>query len=138
VGEWAELSGNYTYTQATFRAGPNAGNVIPLVPAHQAKVEALINLPLGFSLGSSGQYIGPAYAGGDFDNNMTMLEGYFLWNAFLRYKPTYIPGKLELYVGVDNLLNNTTQATTGFDWGTMVVYYPGQGRSWRIGGSYRY
>jgi hypothetical protein len=35
------------------------------------------------------------------------------------------------------LLNNTTYATTGFNYGTLYVY-PGQGRSWKIGGSYRY
>jgi iron complex outermembrane receptor protein len=139
LAHWIELSGNYTFTQAFFLEGPNQGKTIPLVPMHQASANLVVHLPLGFDIGGSAQYVGETFAAGDFANTQAVVDGYFLLGAFLRYRPSYLPGKLELYFGVENLLD-TLYATVGvyslsF---SQVFYYPGQGRSWKIGGSYRY
>jgi outer membrane receptor for monomeric catechols len=107
-----------------------------LIPEHSVNAAALVEMPLDFKLGASTRYVSDMYAGGDYDNDLDTLEDYWLLDLFVRYNPGYISGDLELYVGVSNVLNKI-YASTGFDWG-FVVYYPGEGRSWKVGGSYRY
>jgi iron complex outermembrane receptor protein len=132
-----ELSGNYTFTRAFFLEGANQGKTIPLVPVHQASANVVLHLPLGFDIGGSGQYVGETYAAGDLGNTQPLVDGYFLLGAFVRYRPSYLPGKLELYFGAENLLGTLYSTVAVYSSG-QVFYYPGQGRSWKIGGSYRY
>ena len=135
-----ELGANYTYTASTFRAGANQGRTVPLVPQHQIEAEAAIQLPFDLSGGVSGPYVSKQYSGGDYANTQNLLFDYFLLGAFLLYQPSNIPGKLEVYVGVDNLLD-TSYATSGYysTWPAPgVYYYPEAGRTWKVGGSYRY
>jgi len=133
IPECVEFSGTYVFTAATFREGPNEGNMIPLVPAHEAGVDLAVHLPLDFSVGISGQYISEQFSGGDVENTLDRLPAYFLLGASVRYQPQYVPGDLEVYFGVDNLLD-ARYATTGY----YGSYYPGEGRSWKAGASYRY
>jgi iron complex outermembrane receptor protein len=133
IPEWAELSANYTFTSATFTEGTNKGNTIPLVPAHQAGADLTFSLPLDFSVGVSGQYVSDQYSGGDVENTLEKVDAYFLMGASVRYRPEYIPGDLDLYFGINNLLDNQYAAMV--HWGS---YYPGEGRNWKLGGSYRY
>jgi outer membrane receptor protein involved in Fe transport len=101
-GERLTWYANYAYTRATFRtdaqlfairsddqfadsplAGPNevkAGDELPLVPDHQAKAGALVQLPAGFDLGMDGRYIGRQWLRGDEANETTPLEAYFVAN----------------------------------------------------------
>ena len=98
---------NYAYTRATFRtdvdlftirsdldftdsplAGPNAvrvGDELPLVPDHQAKAGALVQLPAGFELGLDGRFIGHQWLRGDEANETTPLDSYFVANARLAF-----------------------------------------------------
>ena len=131
---WAEFSATYAFALATFREGADKGNIIPLVPAHQAGAELTVHNPLGLSAGVSGQYVSEQYSGGDTENALEKIEAYFLMGAFVRYQPDYLPGDLDLYFGVNNLLD-IRYATTGYS-GTS--YYPGEGRNWKLGASYRY
>jgi iron complex outermembrane receptor protein len=139
IERWLDLLGSYTFTLATYRAGTYEGNQIPLVPVHQVFGEAVLLLPLGFSSGVSAQYTGDQFAGSDFDNDQTTLPGYLLLGAFVRFSPEYLSGKLDVYFGVNNLLD-THYATTGFysSFSGEVSYYPGEGRNWKVGASYRY
>jgi iron complex outermembrane receptor protein len=133
IPRWLELSANYSFAWATFRAGPNEGNRVPLVPAHKAGAEATVHTPLDVSLGGSAQYVSKQYFGGDIENALDPLAGYFLLGASVRYQPSNIQGDLDIYFGVDNLLD-ARYATTGY----YGSYYPGEGRSWKVGASYRY
>ena len=133
IPSWAELSANYALALATFRAGADRGNTIPLIPAHQAGAGITIHLPLAVTAGLSGQYVSQQYTGGDTANVLEMIDAYFLMDAFVRFQPEYVHGDLDLYFGINNLLD-VTYATTGYS-GT---YYPGEGRSWKLGASYRY
>jgi iron complex outermembrane receptor protein len=139
MGRWLNLSGSYTFNLATYKAGTYEGNQIPLVPVHQVSGEAALLLPLGFSSGMSARYTGDQFAGSDFDNDQTTLPGYILLGAFVRFSPDYLSGKLDVYFGMDNLLD-THYATTGFysSFTGEVSHYPGEGRSWKLGASYRY
>jgi outer membrane receptor protein involved in Fe transport len=110
------------------------------VPAHQASGKAELLLPLGLSLGGSIDYVGEQYFGSDAENAQGLLSDYWLLGVFATYRPTYLPGRLEVYFGLDNLLD-VAYATTGFydPWGPPdLYYYPGEGRSWKVGASYRY
>jgi iron complex outermembrane receptor protein len=128
-----ELSGTYAFTVATFREGANEGNSIPLVPSHWAGADLAVHLPLGFIVGAFGQYVSEQFTGGDVTNSLDQLEAYYLIGAFVRYQPKYLPGDLDMHFGVDNLLD-ISYATTGY----FGSYYPGEGRSWKVGASYRY
>jgi iron complex outermembrane receptor protein len=103
------------------------------VPAHKAGAEATVHTPLDVSLGGSAQYVSKQYFGGDIENALDPLAGYFLLGASVRYQPSNIQGDLDIYFGVDNLLD-ARYATTGY----YGSYYPGEGRSWKVGASYRY
>jgi len=135
--KWLEVSGNYTFTLATFREGTHQGNRVPLVPLHQVSGKATLRFPLGFNVGVSGSYVTGVFAAGDLDNSQAMLPDYLLLGTFVRYQPDYVPGKLEVYVGVNNFLD-VAYAPTGVYNGIEVYYYPGEGRSWKVGASYRY
>jgi iron complex outermembrane receptor protein len=139
IPSWLHVSGSYTYTFTEFREGAYADKKIPLVPAHQASGEASLLLPLGFSLGTTGQYMGEQYFGSDPDNAQGVLPDYFLIGAFIKFEPSYITGELEVFFGIENILD-ARYATTGFydEWGGQVYYYPGEGRNWKVGASYRY
>ncbi|UCF96102.1 MAG: TonB-dependent receptor [Spirochaetaceae bacterium] len=132
-----ELAASYSYTAATFRAGPNSGKRIPLVPVHRGSAEAVLHLPLDLSFGASGRYVGDVYSGGDYENKLAKLDAYWLLDLFIRYNPEYLPGNFEIYFGVDNVLD-AVYASTGYGFDPDVYYYPGAGRSWKIGGSYGY
>jgi outer membrane receptor protein involved in Fe transport len=96
---------NYAFTRATFRtdvklfsirsdqdiansplAGPNdvrVGDDLPLVPGHQAKAGALVQLPAGLEVGLDGRFIGHQWLRGDEANETTPLDPYFVANARL-------------------------------------------------------
>ena len=98
---------NYAYTHATFRtdaelfsirsdddfansplAGPNnvrAGDQLPLVPDHQVKAGALMQLSAGLELGLDGRFIGHQWLRGDEANETTPLDSYFVANGRLGY-----------------------------------------------------
>ena len=59
--------------------------------------------------------------------------------AFVHFQPDYIPGDLDLYFGVENLLD-ISYASYGVysEFKGAVFYYPGEGRNWKLGASYRY
>lgn len=130
---WIELSATYAFDWATFREGANKGNTVPLVPTHKAGAEVAAHTPLDLTVEVSGQYVSEQFFGGDVDNALDPLAAYILMSASVRYQPKYIPGDLDMYFGVDNLLD-ARYATTGY----YGSYYPGEGRNWKLGASYRY
>jgi iron complex outermembrane receptor protein len=133
IPNWAELSVNYAFALARFREGTDEGNTVPLVPTHQAGAGLRIHLPFDITGGLSGRYVSAQYSGGDTANTLDQIDAYFLMDASIAYNPEYIPGDLDVYVRINNMLNSV-YATTGF----FGSYYPGEGRNWKIGASYRY
>jgi iron complex outermembrane receptor protein len=128
-----EFAGNYTYTSATFLEGENKDKELPLVPNHKAFAELTLNLPYGISFGGSLEVVGDFYQGGDYGNEKDRVTGYSVIDIFLRYHPDYIPGELELFAGIENILDELYTPFVSWD-----GYYPAPGFSWKIGGTYRY
>ncbi len=137
IEDFLIISGNYTYTYATFIAGDNESKFIPLVPEHDAFVEVTFNIPLGFSLGSSLNYRGACYTGSDYSNTQEKLADHFLWNGFLKYIPDFIPGKLQIMFHIENILNKCYATAAYYNsWTGITAYYPEPGISWKISVSY--
>jgi iron complex outermembrane receptor protein len=140
--EFLDIAVNYSYTVATFREGAFDGHEIPLVPNHTGLAEATGHLPFGFSLGVDATYQGESFFGNDRANDQERLDDYWLVGCSLRFRTEYVPKELEAFVAVDNLFDET-YATQGFyqvrTWPSYdYSYYPGRGRSWRVGASWRY
>jgi iron complex outermembrane receptor protein len=132
VLDFMVVSGNYTYTHGIFSAGANAGNFIPFVPEHELYAGVDVNLPLGFSIGSSLHYRGECYSGSDFDNALEKMDDYFLLNGFVKYIPDYIPGKLQIMLQFDNILDELYCTSVYY----AFSYYPEPGFNWKITVSY--
>ena len=97
--EAVSLYANYAFTRATFQdpaeifsiraddqfaasplAGPNeveAGDRLPLIPAHQVKAGGLVRLPAGADVGLDLRYTGRQWLRGDEANETAPLGGYF-------------------------------------------------------------
>ncbi|MBW2489994.1 MAG: TonB-dependent receptor [Deltaproteobacteria bacterium] len=80
------LSGNYTYTDATFTNGQFENNNVPNVPNHKAALSGLFTLGRGFSLTVDGVYVGERPFISDFTNNFEDQEDYLIVNAKLKYR----------------------------------------------------
>ena len=102
-GSGLSLYANYAYTRATFqrreeifsvRAYDDAeeselssenlvkpGDLLPMIPEHQAKFGASYDHPLGVSLGFDGRFFGGQWLRGDEANESLPLDGYFIANG---------------------------------------------------------
>ncbi|MBL8977026.1 MAG: TonB-dependent receptor, partial [Gemmatimonadetes bacterium] len=95
------LYANYAYTRATYQSeaeifsiredfgGENevvAGDEMPLVPNHQFKLGASVQLPSGFFAGADGRYIGSQWLRGDEANEEPKLDDYFVTDARLGWR----------------------------------------------------
>ena len=108
LGEHFTGYANYAFTRATFRsaaelfsiradsgfagsplAGSNdvtAGDRLPLVPSHQAKVGALAQLPAGLEVGLDARLVGAQWLRGDEANETQPLDPYVVLNARAGYR----------------------------------------------------
>jgi outer membrane receptor protein involved in Fe transport len=115
---------NYAWTRATFRTGAELfsirtedefadsplaggndvepGDLLPLVPEHQAKAGALVRLPRAFEVGVDARYVGRQWLRGDEANETEPLDGYVVANLRLGYSFR----AWELSAVVTNLLDS--------------------------------
>lgn len=124
---------DYTYTDAVFRDGANAGKSIPLAPVHNAGLNVTAGLPFNVTLTASARYIGAMYLGGDYANAGETIAARTVVDLLARYSPEWAEN-LDLYAAADNVFN-TKYASAGYSWG---AYYPAPERSFRAGASYRF
>jgi outer membrane receptor protein involved in Fe transport len=130
LGERLAGYANYAFTRATFRsaaeifsvradsgfagsplAGPNdvtAGDRLPLVPSHQAKVGALAQLPAGLEVGLDARLVGAQWLRGDEANETQPLDPYVVLNARAGYRV----GRWEIAGIVTNVFDSR-RATFG-------------------------
>jgi len=80
------LSGNYTYTDATYTSGQFENNDVPNVPNHKAALSGIVDLGKGFSLTVDGIYVGERPFISDFSNDFDDQEDYLIVNTKLKYQ----------------------------------------------------
>ena len=129
-----DVSLKYTWINAELESGLNAGLDVPLVPEH--KFRMLFNYQpselLNISLGAS--YADSVYIGGDYANTKDALQDYVLVDLNVRYA---ISPELEVFATVDNLLDKE-YTSFGFSGFSNDGFYPGVGRSAKIGVIYKF
>ena len=105
IGRMVKLSGNYTYTDATFDSGVFSGKAISGVPENSARLDInyainnSISTKLNANLGAI--YIGSHFLSGDNANTQDKVSGYTVLDLNLAY--SYMTWKFNLKV--NNLTN---------------------------------
>ncbi len=79
------LKGQYSYVDAVFDKGANAGKLIPFVAEHQARLSLDYEIINGFNLFAELQTIGERVASGDYANSAARLSGYSVANLAANY-----------------------------------------------------
>ena len=128
------MSLKYSWMNAELNSGPFDGSEVPLVPEH--KVRMALNYqpssPLSISTGAT--YTDGAYIGGDYANAQQVLKSYVLVDLNVRYA---LNSDVDLFATVDNLFDKE-YTSFGFSGFFNDGYYPGVGRSAKIGVAVRF
>ena len=155
-GSGLSLYANYAYTRATFqrreeifsaRAYDDAeeselssenlvkpGDLLPMIPEHQAKFGASYDHPLGVSLGFDGRFFGGQWLRGDEANESLPLDGYFIANGrvALRFDRWAIDWIIHNLFNTDDAMFGTFNLNQGS--GELERFLtPINGRSLRFG-----
>ncbi|MDR1999916.1 MAG: TonB-dependent receptor [Zoogloeaceae bacterium] len=133
IGGGVKAQAAYTYTDAHFRDGPDAGKNIPLVAKHMA------TLQIGWDGGKAGtydvltRYIGHRRYSGDYANQRGWLAGYTLTDlqASWKLKPWTVTARLL------NAFDKRYAPFAGYStFSADYYYYPGDGRSFQLAARY--
>ncbi len=122
--------GGYTFTDATFTDGPNAGREVPLVSRHVAQLRFTARWPRCLETRFAIRHAASAWVGGDYANTREKMNAYTVGDVMVQYQPE--EQAWSLFVAVENVWDEryATLAYRGFpDDG----YYPSPGRQWRAG-----
>jgi iron complex outermembrane receptor protein len=128
-----DVGAAYGYVSATFAAGGNEGNAVPLVPAHRLDARISLKAPFGLRVEPSASFRSAAYQGGDAANDQEKIDAYAVYGVAVRFVPQAFKGRLELSVKAQNLLDASYAPYVYYD-----SYYPAEGRSVNAGATYRY
>ncbi len=129
----ARLAAFYTFVEAEFDAGSNAGNDVPLVPRHLLTVNGEWSVVDDVALLGAFRATGSQTHGSDFANAQRSLAGFGVVDLGVRVTPRRVEG-LAVTFSVDNVFDKL-YAATGF-YGTS--FYPANGRTWRLTASYTF
>lgn len=127
--DWLSARASYSFVDARFAAGANAGLELPLVSAHRVGGGVEFHLPFGLSFGPDVSYVSDYLAGSYYSAGSTPADGerepgYFLLGAGLDWTIPSDAGEFDLLVRADNLLNVSYYAVA-YSYGV----YPARGIS---------
>lgn len=131
--EWATLSANYTYTNATFRGGVFSGSDIPAVAANRAGASWLAEWGNGFSTTLNLTYVGESFLISDQANARAKLPSYMVLDAAASYRWK----DMEAFVRIDNLMNEKYSSYGVLGW-AGEAFYPSPEIGVRAGVSYTF
>lgn len=129
----ASLSAFYTFVDAEFNAGPNAGKEVPLVPKHVLTLNGEWSVLEDLALLSTFRATSNQRSGSDFGNAMDKLDGFGVFDVGVRVTPSRVKG-LQFTFGIDNVFDKN-YATSGYN---GIYYYPANGRTWKLTASYTF
>ena len=132
------LRGQYSYVDAVFDKGSNAGNLIPFVAEHQASVRLDYEIFNGFNFFTEVLATGERVASGDYANSGARLSGYTVANLSANYDYKGI----NLSARLNNLLDKeySDAAATAFNPFPTVEtgFYPAPERNFFLSIGYTY
>jgi iron complex outermembrane recepter protein len=117
--------GNFTYTKATFAAGPNDGKDLPLIPQYSANIGADFKPMKGLLIIMNANWVGNRYLENDMANDLKKLDAYITVNSKISY--TY--KNATAYVGVNNIFNEKYSAYGAAGFLGSRKYYPAPERN---------
>jgi Fe(3+) dicitrate transport protein len=106
-----ELSARYTFSHATFRYGPNAGNFLPYAPEHTLSTNLDFEHPTGFGAQVAWLHVGPQFTDAanirreDITGSVGPMDPYDVVDATAHYK--HKPSHITLRLTAKNLLDST-------------------------------
>ncbi|MDW7646328.1 MAG: TonB-dependent receptor [Desulfuromonadales bacterium] len=126
--KYVSLTGNYSYTKATFEKAPFEGNDVPSVPRHKANMTAkLTDIIPGTILSATYNYMGSAYAISDQSNLLGKVNSFHTLDA----KVSYAWKNFKTFFGVNNLTDEKyNQYVVNYG---ALNYYPAAERNWVAG-----
>ncbi|KFX67569.1 TonB-dependent receptor [Pseudomonas taeanensis MS-3] len=127
-----QLNGQYSFTDATYRAGAFKDNDVPGVARHTASLGLGYQLLAGLTSQLEANYIGPRYLSGDDDHSLPREGGYTLFNVGLSYEVQQFTGKLR----VNNLTGKQYDSFANY-FGSKSVY-PAPEREVQLSVGYRF
>ncbi|MCK5845394.1 MAG: TonB-dependent receptor, partial [Victivallales bacterium] len=127
---WYGASTRWTFVDARLEGGENDGNYVPLVPWNYGTTSAWVEPVPEFRVTATYTYVSGQYQGNDNANTERKMDPYGLFG--LRANIT-MSDYVSLYFSVHNMFNET-YATTAYSGG----FYPGSGRSFRMGITFVY
>ena len=125
INEAVTAFGNLTYSKATFSAGPNDGNTLPLIPRYSANIGADLKPMKGLLLTVIANWVDNRYLENDVTNDLKKLESYITVSSKISY--TY--KNATAYVGVNNLFNDKYSGYGAAGFGGLRKYYPAPERN---------
>ncbi|MFP6849992.1 MAG: TonB-dependent receptor [Pseudomonas sp.] len=90
------LGGQYSFTDAEYRAGLNQGNEVPWVSRHSASSHLNYLLMTGLNAYVEAVYTGARYLSSDDGHALPRTGGYTLFNAALKYQYRQFDAKLRI------------------------------------------
>jgi len=114
IKELIDIWGKYDYHKAEFENGPFNGKELPFAPNHLVAAGADITLPYDIHFCPEMVYVSDSYLGNDFDNSSEKLDGYTVFDLYIRYKPEWNRLKIKAFFGVKNIFDKE-YSTIGYE-----------------------
>jgi iron complex outermembrane recepter protein len=128
------IGGQYSFTDAEYRAGSFKGNAVSWVPRHGASAHLSYQLPAGLKAYLEAVYTGTRYYSGDDANAQSRAGSYTLFNAALSYDYQQFNGKLR----VNNLTGKQYDSHAGWGAWSGKYYYPAPEEQVQLSVGYRF
>lgn len=123
----------YTYLDATFRSGANAGKTVPLAPRDQATLQSTWKGGAWGTYSLAARYVGNRRLDGDFANQQSWLAGYFTADL----QGSWTVQKVTLTAKLLNALDKKYSPYAYFQaYDSTINYYPADGRTAYVSARY--
>ena len=114
IKELIDLSLKYAYHKAEFEKGEFKGKELPFAPNNHFSAGLDITLPHNIHLCPEMLYVSDSYLGNDFDNSSDKLDGYAVYDFYIRYKPVWKRLKISTFIGAKNIFDKE-YSTIGYE-----------------------
>ncbi|MFY0665539.1 MAG: TonB-dependent receptor [Natronospirillum sp.] len=132
---WTRVSVDYVI--AEFASGDNEGKRIPGVPAWQGGAQLGLRPLESLTLVTDVRYYGERFLGGDNSNSGDTLDAYTLIDVSANYQVPRV-NELSIQARVNNLLDQQYTSAAFASSLEADSYYPGDGRNYFAGLTYRF